>query len=124
MVGAKLATLLVDDDPDVRDSLAMAIEALGLGDVLRASSLDEVRDIRAAALACRLAIIDINLGPSAPTGVEVLQWMRAESFAGQAVFLTGHAATDPRVVAASRMPATRVLTKPISLDALAALCAP
>jgi DNA-binding response OmpR family regulator len=114
-------TLVVDDDEDVRESLALAIEALGFGDVLRASSLAAVRAAQRQALGCRLAILDINLGPSSPSGVEVLQWLRAQGFAGEAVFLTGHAATDPRVMAASKLPATRVLTKPISLDALAAL---
>jgi DNA-binding NtrC family response regulator len=114
-------TLVVDDDEDVRESLALAIETMGLGDVLRAASLSEVRAAHGRALSCRLAILDINLGPEAPSGVDVLRWLRAEGFAGQAVFLTGHAASDPRVVAASKLPATRVLTKPIGLDALAAL---
>ena len=113
--------LVVDDDADVRETLALAIEALGLGDVLCASSLAEVRAAHDPALGCRLAILDINLGPSSPSGVEVLQWLRAEGFAGEAVFLTGHAATDPRVVTASKLPATRVLTKPISLATLESL---
>ena len=76
---------------------------------------------RAAALGCALAIIDVNLGPGAPNGVDAHAWLRGERFKGRTVFLTGHASTDPGVVAALRLGDAEVITKPIDLEGLGAL---
>lgn len=75
---------------------------------------------RGRRLACRVAILDVNLGEGQPTGVDAYEWLRAHSFAGSVVFLTGHAPTHPAVALAVKSGA-RVLAKPIKIDELHAL---
>jgi DNA-binding NarL/FixJ family response regulator len=99
------------------------IPVLGLGRCLGAASLAEVEAHRAAALACAVAILDINLGADAPSGIDVYEWLRCFHFAGKVVFLTGHGANDPSVRKASSIAATRTLAKPIGVQELVALVA-
>lgn len=114
--------LLVDDDEDLRQVLSDFLLMEG-ANCIAAASLAQVEAQADAALATQLAILDVNLGDSQPTGVEVCRWLREHGFAGPIVFLTGHAATDPRVVEASGQPNTRVLSKPVASDTLADLVA-
>ena len=110
--------LIVDDDEDLRAVLSEFLEMEGARCVA-AASLAQVRAQADAALATGLALLDVNLGEGQPTGVEVCRWLRERGFAGPVVFLTGHAASDPRVVEASRQPNTRVLSKPVTCDTIA-----
>ena len=110
------AVLLVDDDDDMRAAMQEALEDLGL-ECVSARSLEDVQRKSAAALTCQLAILDINLGADQPTGVHVFHWLKDEGFAGRCVFLTGHAAGDPRVVEAARISAG-IVSKPLELAAL------
>jgi DNA-binding response OmpR family regulator len=114
--------LLVDDDENLREVLSEFLSMEGARCVA-AASLAEVEAQADAALAAELAILDVNLGYHQPTGVEVCRWLREHGFTRPIVFLTGHAATDPRVVEASRQPNTRVLSKPVASDTIAALVA-
>ena len=95
----------------------------GLGSCLGVASLAEVEAHRAEALACALAIIDINLGAHAPSGLDVYEWLQRFHFAGKVVFLTGHGANDPDVQTASSIAATRTFTKPIGVEELVAIVA-
>ena len=67
---------------------------------------------------------DVNLGDDQPTGVEVARWLRNNGYAHSIVFLTGHASSDARVLEASKMPRTRILSKPVPADELVALLKP
>jgi len=118
------SVLVVEDDRDLREILNDLFLAEGVRHCVVAASLEDVQALAAESLGAKLAILDVNLGDGRPTGVDVLQWLRERGFSGAVVFLTGHAATDPRVLAASRMAGTRVLSKPISIDALAQLVHP
>jgi FixJ family two-component response regulator len=106
---------LVDDDPDVLDAMRDALEMTQLAVCVPARSLAELQSHRAEVLQCSLAILDVNLGHGRPSGVEVFHWLRDEGFAGDVVFLTGHAADHPRVMAAMRLGSARVLSKPVAL---------
>jgi len=114
--------LLVDDDENLRAVLSEFLRMEGAACVA-AASLAQVEAQAEAALATQLAILDVNLGARQPTGVEVCRWLREHGFMGPIVFLTGHAATDPRVVEASRQPNTRVLSKPVAGEVIAELVA-
>jgi DNA-binding response OmpR family regulator len=115
------SVLIVDDDAELRDTISDVLAAAGVARRVLAPSLGEVERQADAALASRLAILDVNLGEGQPTGVEVSRWLRERGFRGAIVFLTGHAATDPRVIAAAAVPNTRIVVKPISFAGLIAL---
>jgi DNA-binding response OmpR family regulator len=115
------AVLLVDDDDDLREILRQFLADEGVERCVTATSLAEVESNAAAALATELAILDVNLGPGRPTGVEVCRWLRANGFAAPIVFLTGHAASDPRVVEALAVANAHVLSKPIGIDEITKL---
>src|SRR5688572_10733834 len=106
--------LIVDDDEDLREVLSQLLLVEGVRCCVAAASLAEVQANGERALAAALAILDVNLGDEQPSGVEVCRWLRDNGFAAPIVFLTGHGATEPRVVEASKVPRTRVLEKPIS----------
>jgi DNA-binding response OmpR family regulator len=112
--------LIVEDDPDLAQVVTMVLENAGAV-ALVAHSLGEVQAMRAEVLQTDLALLDVNLGGGAATGVDVHAWLRAQGYTGEIVFLTGHAATHPVVVAASSMPGARILAKPVSLKDLARL---
>jgi DNA-binding NarL/FixJ family response regulator len=113
--------LLVDNDPDVLESLRDLITFLGGGPCIALSGMAELERVGARALACELAILDINLGPGMPTGIDICTCLRAHQFPGRIVFLTGHGQGDPLVQRACQLRHARVLRKPIGLAELSAL---
>jgi FixJ family two-component response regulator len=108
--------LFIDDNRDLRELVRETLRFVGVEGSVIAASLADLKVQRDAAVACELAIIDINLGRDQPTGVEVHDWLKQEGFAGRVVFLTGHGEDDARVRAASQLGGTRLLTKPIDFS--------
>ena len=113
--------LIVDDDEDLGLVLGDVVTYLGGGNSVIARSLEDVQQHADEAVACSLAIIDINLGHGMPTGVDVVHWLRSRSFRGRVVFLTGHASDDPKVITASKVADTRLLSKPIDASTIESL---
>jgi DNA-binding NtrC family response regulator len=111
--------LLVDDDPDLAELMSEVLVDAGAQGCVIAHSLADLEAQKSRALAAQLAIVDVNLGATQPSGVEVHDWLRKAGFAGRVVFLTGHAQSHPLVLAATRTPGTQVLTKPITAESLA-----
>ena len=109
------AVLFVDDDEDLREVMSDILHTFSVRRVVTAGSLQEVIAQRDASLACDLAILDINLGVGQPTGVNVYEWLQGEGFAGGVIFLTGHAAADPRVQQAASVTGSVIASKPISI---------
>jgi DNA-binding NtrC family response regulator len=68
-------------------------------------------------LHAKVAILDINLGPDAPDGVDAFNWLMDHGFQGKIVFLTGHARTNPRVALAGSK-GVEVFEKPLHPDKL------
>lgn len=114
------ATILVmDDDIDLLDVLKETLISLcKIDQVITATSLTAVQEQKEKILQCQLAILDVNLGADRPSGVDVAEWLRANDFKGKIVFLTGHAVSDPEVLAATHIPDTKVVAKPIGLSQL------
>jgi FixJ family two-component response regulator len=112
------SVLLLDDDADIRDSFSELVPFACGRDCLAFGSYAELTKARESALACEVAILDINLGAGQPSGIDAYDWLRAKRFAGRIVFLTGHAATHPLVRRAAAIKGVRILAKPISVKQL------
>jgi FixJ family two-component response regulator len=114
--------LLLDDDDDLREALGELFMSQG-AQCVAVGSLEDLERRGASALACEVAILDVNLGPGKPSGVDAYRWLRSHAFAGRIVFLTGHARTHPSVAEAYKL-GTKVLEKPVSTDVLMSLLRP
>lgn len=112
------AVLLLDDNPDLLDVLECTVVEVCARGCVAAKSLDEFRALGDRALDCDVAILDVNLGPDQPNGIDAYEWLRSHGFHGRIAFLTGHARTHPAVERACRVEAAHVYQKPISLDQL------
>jgi FixJ family two-component response regulator len=113
--------VLLDDDEDLLAALSDLIRALGGRRCLTLRSVSDLAKQREAALGCELAILDINLGPGEPSGLDAYGWLLAERFAGRVVFLTGHAQKHPLVERAGAFGGARVLRKPLDVVELRSL---
>jgi two-component system response regulator EvgA len=113
--------LIIDDDEDLRLAVADLVEATSGRRVIGAADLDQLASLGPRALACGLAIVDVNLGPAKPSGLDVLRWLREHGYRGKVVFLTGHGRANPQVEQAHHAGGVQVLSKPIAADALMAL---
>lgn len=111
--------LVMDDDVDLLEVLKETLITLcKIEKVITATSLESVQQQKESILKSQLAILDVNLGAERPSGVNVAEWLRDNGFKGKIVFLTGHAISDPEVLAATRMSDTKVVAKPIGLSQL------
>jgi DNA-binding NtrC family response regulator len=114
------AILVLDDDTDLRELVSETFEMVGHRCVT-VGSVRELIERDAEALACDLAIIDINLGPGQPSGIDACEWLIRRDFTGRIAFLTGHAASHPLVIEAAQVARGTVLTKPLTTSTLLAL---
>jgi FixJ family two-component response regulator len=110
-VNARSSVLVLDDDDDLRDALEDVLGVLGRDVVLARSVDDLVRD-KDEVLRRRLALLDINLGPGVPSGLDARDWLRSQGFSGKIAFLTGHLRSLP----ARGNHGARVLEKPVLLE--------
>lgn len=104
--------LLVDDSPDFVEVMSILLSRVGVPSV-SARSFAEVEAQRDLLDDVTLAILDVNLGPGEPSGVEVSAWLRANHIHCRIVFLTGHAADHPLVRAASQLEDGNIMVKPV-----------
>jgi DNA-binding response OmpR family regulator len=110
--------LLLEDDDDLREALSDLLLQEGAEGCVAAGSLAQVKEHAEEALGCDLAIIDVNLGEYAPSGIDAYRWLRARHFSGQVVMLTGYATSDPLVEQLRALPDVTVLPKPTGIDRL------
>lgn len=113
--------LFLDDDDDLRATFTDLVRTVFARECHGIGSHRDLIALGERALRCGVAILDINLGPQAPSGIDAYGWLRTHGFDGRIVFLTGHAASHPLVVEASRLGDAEVVGKPVSLDALESL---
>jgi DNA-binding NtrC family response regulator len=106
--------LIVDDDEDLRETLGDVLASFDACSV-KIGSLREIERRSDELANCSLALIDINLGPDQPSGLDVCAWLIAHDFGGHIVFMTGHAAGYPLVRDAHAMRGVAILQKPIDL---------
>jgi DNA-binding NtrC family response regulator len=113
------SVLLLDDDDDLRAVLSELFTTYDAR-CLSVGSVDELMALGPRGLACDLAVLDVNLGAGRPSGIDAYEWLKAQRFGGQIVFLTGHARSYPTVAKAQAL-GIKVLEKPVHTAELARL---
>ena len=109
--------LFLDDSKDLRELMEVFL-ASALGEECRCfSNLMEFENHIEEVLRARVAIIDINLGPNVPGGIEAFQWLKDHGFQGKVLFFTGHARNNPQVALAEQS-GVEILEKPLRPDKL------
>jgi FixJ family two-component response regulator len=120
-MGLPSDVLFLDDDEDLRATFADLVRTIFERECHGIRSYGDLLDLGDRALKCGVAILDINLGPQVPSGLDAYGWLREHGFDGRIVFLTGHAASHPLVVEAKRLGDAEVVGKPVSLDTLTSM---
>lgn len=109
--------VFLDDSVDLQKLMSLLLKAKLDIDCLCFSSLDEMQAQREEVLSRDLAILDINLGPNIPNGLDAYHWLMECRFKGKVVMLTGHARSSPLVAAALKT-GLEVFEKPLKTEAL------
>jgi FixJ family two-component response regulator len=110
--------LIVEDDNDLRELFVLLTAAFLERRAVGVGSYEELIALGEEALKCQAAIIDINLGPNRPSGIDAYKWLRRAGYTGRIAFLTGHASSHPLVIEAHRLGDAEIFTKPIEADQL------
>ena len=108
--------LFLEDNDDLRQTFVELVTIFHERQCVGVSSYEEVVALGPKVLACDAAILDINLGPNQPSGIDAYKWLRQIGYPGRVVFLTGHASTHPLVIEAARIGDAEILAKPIDPD--------
>ena len=110
--------LYVEDNDDLRELVVELVTVVVKRRCVGVGSYKELVALGNDVLACDVAILDINLGPNQPSGIDAYAWLRDKGYTGRIVFLTGHASTHPLVVEAQRIGNAEIFSKPIEPDRL------
>jgi DNA-binding NtrC family response regulator len=113
--------LFVDDSSDLCQVIEAMCQSLPEVECVCATSMSAVQERAAQVLGTGLAILDVNLGPCEPSGVDIYRWLRGSNYRGKIVFLSGHARTDPQVEEAARISGVDFFEKPLAFDEIEAL---
>jgi DNA-binding NtrC family response regulator len=113
--------LFVDDSSDLCQVVEAMCQSLTEVECFCATSMSAVQERAAQVLRTGLAILDVNLGPGEPSGVDIYRWLRGKDYHGKIVFLSGHARTDPQVEEAARISGVDFFQKPLAFDEIEAL---
>jgi DNA-binding NtrC family response regulator len=110
--------LFVEDNDDLRELFVELVTVVLKRRCVGVGSYKELVALGNDVLACDVAILDINLGPTQPSGIDAYAWLRDKGYMGRIVFLTGHASTHPLVIEARRIGDAEIFSKPIDPDRL------
>jgi FixJ family two-component response regulator len=113
--------LFVEDNDDLREVFVTLVGAVLERRCVGVAGYQELVALGDEALRCGVAILDINLGPNRPSGIDAYTWLRSQGYTGRIVFLTGHASSHPLVVEAHRIGDAEIFSKPIEPDQLQVL---
>jgi ActR/RegA family two-component response regulator len=112
-----VTAILLDDDADLLEVLADVLATYGWF-ALAVRSVSELEALGPRALDTDVAVLDINLGPARPSGIDAYDWLRSQGYRGRILFLTGHARSHPLVARAQHLNHARVIDKPANADEL------
>jgi FixJ family two-component response regulator len=110
-----LLVFVLEDDEDLRTMIASFLENSCRCTVYPMKSLREMEGHLEDLPHLFAAIVDINLGPAEPTGIDAYRWLRSHGFKGRIIFLTGHARSHPVVREAYLIGDAIVLEKPTGI---------
>jgi DNA-binding NtrC family response regulator len=113
--------LFLDDSSDLCQIMEVMCQSLRGVECICVPSMSAVLERAAQVLRTDLAILDVNLGPGEPSGIEIYRWLKGQNYSGKIVFLSGHTRTDPQVVEATRIPGVDFFQKPLGLSQIEAL---
>lgn len=120
-MSADSPVLFLDDDEDLRATLTDLIHMLSGRRCYSLGSYRELVTLGGAALDCGIAILDLNLAPGSPGGLDAYRWLEQQGFSGRIVFLSGHDESHPLLADISRLANVEILLKPLTVQALSAL---
>lgn len=107
--------MFLDDNEDLRSLLSELIEVRLKTKCLGVGSFQGMISKAIEVLNSKVAILDIELGINAPSGIEAYQWLIDNRYRGHIYFLTGHGQSHPLVQKALQSGAT-VWEKPTSAN--------
>jgi DNA-binding NtrC family response regulator len=113
--------LFVDDCRDICDVMEVMCQSLPEVECVCVTSMSAVLENVAQVPRTDLAILDVNLGPGEPSGVEIYRWLKGQNYRGKIVFLSGHARTDPVVEEAAKISGVDFFQKPLGFGQLESL---
>jgi DNA-binding NtrC family response regulator len=109
--------VFLDDNEDLRELMrdllesALRVECTCFGSVMEFEKHPE------EVLHAKVAILDINLGPNVPDGIDAFNWLMGQGFHGKVLFFTGHARTYLQAALAEKN-GVEILEKPVDPDNL------
>lgn len=112
--------VILDDDQDMGFALALLLSRKLNVHCRPVSSLKELQDSVGILENCSVMLLDVNLGPGVPNGLDAHSWLRELGFEGRVYFLTAHARQHPLVMEAERK-GVEVLEKPLNPELLCAI---
>lgn len=107
------AVLIVDDDPAVRDSLGVLLEASGYPVITFASGRELLSGFSGTMAGC--LVVDVRMPDM--TGIEILETLAAGGSTVPVIIITGHADV-PMAVRAMKVGAFDFLEKPVAAERL------
>jgi len=113
--------LFVDDSFDTCQVIEVMCQSLPEVECVCVTSMSAVLESAGQVLRTCLAILDVNLGPGEPSGVDIYRWLKGQNYRGKIVFLSGHARTDPQVEEAARISGVDFFQKPLGFGQIEAL---
>jgi DNA-binding NtrC family response regulator len=119
MTNGRARIVFLDDSEDLRELMPILLESTLAVECICFGHLMEFENHPEEVLRAKVAILDINLGPNAPDGVDAFNWLERHGFQGRVLFFTGHARTNPQVALAERS-GVEILEKPIHPEKLIA----
>jgi signal transduction histidine kinase len=112
-MSAKPRILVVDDDPNLRKTLADILRIKGYETMIAATGAEAIAALTQASIS--LALIDLMLPDM--NGMEVMERIKADSPLTETIILTGHASMDT-AIEATRKGAFSYILKPYQMDDL------
>jgi FixJ family two-component response regulator len=113
--------MILDDDDDLRETLAEMFQVMCGVDTLLAHDVEGMVAIGNEVLRSAIAFIDVNLGAGRPSGLDAYQWLVEHEYHGRVVFLTGHARLQTQVEQAVNDGVADVVQKPANAKVLCEL---
>jgi DNA-binding NtrC family response regulator len=117
MIKEPAKIVFLDDSEDLRALMPVLLASMLKEECRCFASVMEFENHAEEVLCARVAILDINLGPNVPDGVDAFHWLMENGFQGKVLFFTGHARTNPEVALAERN-GVAILEKPLHPDKL------
>lgn len=116
----KSGVVFLEDNKDLQILLTRLLKVKLNLDCLCFSHFHDLKIHAKDVLLRKVTILDINLGPNEPSGLDAYQWLKENAYQGRILFLSGHASSNPLVLAA-RTNGVEVLEKPLRSNHLLAL---